>query len=79
MNDELLSEMNDRLKKIESYLYNDHDTGKDGIVKMQERLEHRVFILEEQEKIKKAKSATWGVVGALGFTGLWKVLELIFK
>ena len=74
----LLNEINDRLKKIELHLYNDEQTGKDGVIKMQEQLQHRVFMLEEQEKIKKAKAATWGTIGGITVAGLLKIIELIF-
>lgn len=75
MDQELLTEIRDRLRKIESYLYNDEDTGKDGIVKSFERLHRRVYELEEQKKIEKAKSATWGLIGGGVLAGLLKVIE----
>lgn len=79
MNDDLLLEIRDRIRKMESYLYNDDDTGKDGIVKEHEKLNKRVSTLEEKEKIEKAKSATWGVIGGSIVIGLIRVLEHILK
>ena len=75
MDQELLTEIRDRLRKIESYLYNDEDTGKDGIVKSFERLHRRVYELEEKDKIAKAKAGTWGVIGGGVLVGALKLIE----
>ena len=72
---ELLEEINRRLIKIESYLYNDEDTGKDGVVKSVDRLHRRVYDLEEKEKIAKAKAATWGLVGGGLLAAAVKLVE----
>lgn len=76
---QILDEIRDRLGKIEHYLYNDTDTGKDGIVKSFERLHHRVLTLEEKEKIQKAKAGFWGgMIGGIVF-GVVEILKLLFK
>lgn len=76
---ELLQEINLRLIKLESYLYNDDDTGKDGVVKSVDKLNRRVYDLEENDKIAKAKAATWGIVGGGVLAGLIKAIEYILK
>lgn len=79
MDQELLTEIRDRLRKIESYLYNDEDTGKDGIVKAFDRLHKRVYDLEEKDKIGKAKASTWGVIGGGALYVVSKAIEYILK
>ena len=76
---DLLQEINKRLIKIESYLYNDEDTGKDGVVKAVDKLSRRLYEMEEQKKIEKAKSATWGVIGGGALAALIKIVEHLLK
>lgn len=73
--EQLLNEINKRLMKIESYLYNDEETGKDGVVKSLDNLYRRVYLLEEKDKIAKAKSATWGIIGGGALAALLKLVE----
>ena len=78
MNDqEILLEIRDRITKVERYLYNDEDTGKDGIVKTQERHDRRITLLEELNTIRKAKATTWGGIGGAISLILYKVIEYL--
>lgn len=77
--EQLLNEINKRLMKIESYLYNDDETGKDGVVRKLDKVDRRVYLLEEKDKIEKAKSATWGIVGGGLLAALIKGIEILFK
>lgn len=77
--EDLLQEINNRLRKIESYLYNDEETGKDGVVRSLDKLYRRVYLLEEKDKIAKAKSATWGIVGGGLLAAVIKGIEILFK
>ena len=80
MNDqEILLEILDRVKKVERHLYNDDDTGKDGLVKSHDKLDTRVSILEEQNTIRKAKATTWGVIGGVAISALYKLVEYFIK
>ena len=80
MNDqEILLEIRDRITKMERYLYNDEDTGKDGIVKAYEKLNSRVSQLEEQNTIRKTKATTWGVIGGVAISALYKLVEYFIK
>ena len=80
MNDqEILLEILDRVKKVERHLYNDDDTGKDGLVKSHDKLDTRVSILEEQNTIRKAKATTWGGIGGVIIILIYKALEFIYK
>ena len=76
---ELLLEIRDRITKMERYLYNDDDTGKDGIVKAHEKLNNRVTVLEEQEKIRKTKATTWGIIGGVVISAIYKAVEYFLK
>lgn len=72
---DLLQEINKRLIKIESYLYNDEDTGKDGVVKSLDKLQKDVYLIKEERKIEKAQSAWWGIIGGSALTGTIKLIE----
>mgnify|MGYP003562476814 FL=1 len=76
---EILLEIRDRITKMERYLYNDEATGKDGIVKAHEKLNSRVSQLEEQEKIRKTKATTWGVIGGVIISAIYKLVEFFLK
>ena len=76
---EILLEIRDRITKMERYLYNDEDTGKDGIVKAYEKLNSRMSQLEEQEKIRKTKATTWGVIGGVIISAIYKLVEFFLK
>ena len=75
----ILLEIRDKITKIERYLYNDDDTGKDGLVKAHEKLNIRVSQLEEQEKIRKTKATTWGVIGGVAISAIYKIVEFFLK
>ena len=76
---EILLEIRDRITKMERYLYNDEDTGKDGIVKAHEKLNMRVTMLEEQNTIRKTKATTWGIIGGVIISALYKLVEFFLK
>lgn len=76
---EILLEIRDRITKMERYLYNDEDTGKDGIVKAYEKLNTRVTMLEEQNTIRKTKATTWGIIGGVIISALYKLVEFFLK
>ncbi len=76
---EILLEIRDRITKMERYLYNDEDTGKDGIVKAYEKLNMRVTMLEEQNTIRKTKATTWGIIGGVIISALYKLVEFFLK
>lgn len=75
----ILLEIRDKITKIERYLYNDDDTGKDGLVKAHEKLNTRVTQLEEQNTIRKTKATTWGVIGGVAISALYKIVEYFIK
>ena len=75
----ILLEIRDRITKMERYLYNDEDTGKDGIVKAYEKLNSRVSQLEEQNTIRKTKATTWGIIGGVIISALYKLVEFFLK
>ena len=75
----ILLEIRDRITKMERYLYNDEDTGKDGIVKAYEKLNSRVSQLEEQNTIREAKATTWGGIGGGVILALYKLVEYLVK
>lgn len=75
----ILLEIRDKITKIERYLYNDDDTGKDGLVKAHEKLNSRVSQLEEQNTIRKTKATTWGVIGGVAISALYKLVEYFIK
>ncbi len=75
----ILLEIRDKITKIERYLYNDDDTGKDGLVKAHEKLNTRVTQLEEQNTIRKTKATTWGVIGGVAISALYKLVEYFIK
>lgn len=75
----ILLEIRDKITKMERYLYNDEDTGNDGLVKAHEKLNSRVSQLEEQEKIRKTKATTWGVIGGVAISALYKLVEYFIK
>ena len=76
---EILLEIRDRITKMERYLYNDEDTGKDSIVKAHEKLNMRVTMLEEQNTIRKTKATTWGIIGGVIISALYKLVEFFLK
>ena len=76
---EILLEIRDRITKMERYLYNDEDTGKDGIVKAYEKLNMRVTMLEEQNTIRKTKATSWGIIGGVIISALYKLVEFFLK
>lgn len=76
---EILLEIRDRITKMERYLYNDEATGKDGIVKAHEKLNMRVTMLEEQNTIRKTKATTWGIIGGVIISALYKLVEFFLK
>lgn len=75
----ILLEIRDKITKMERYLYNDDDTGKDGLVKAHEKLNTRVTQLEEQNTIRKTKATTWGVIGGVAISALYKLVEYFIK
>ena len=75
----ILLEIRDKITKMERYLYNDDDTGKDGLVKAHEKLNSRVSQLEEQNTIRKTKATTWGVIGGVAISALYKLVEYFIK
>ncbi len=75
----ILLEIRDKITKMERYLYNDDDTGKDGLVKAHEKLNSRVSQLEEQNTIRKTKATTWGVIGGIAISALYKIVEYFIK
>lgn len=56
-----------QLDKFGSYLFNDDQTGTDGIVKKIRTLEKDMEVLKTDKKIRKASNAIWGSVGAVVF------------
>ena len=75
----ILLEIRDKITKMERYLYNDEATGKDGLVKAHEKLNSRVSQLEEQNTIRKTKATTWGVIGGVAISALYKLVEYFIK
>ena len=76
---EILLEIRDRITKMERHLYNDEATGKDGIVKAHEKLNMRVTMLEEQNTIRKTKATTWGIIGGVIISALYKLVDFFIK
>lgn len=69
----------ERTGKIESYLYNDSNTDKDGIVKLVERHDKRLDIIEEKDKIKDAKMSVWGMVGGAVIMVAIEIIKWLFS
>lgn len=71
--------ISERLGKIEHHLYNDTETESDGIVKKVRTIDHRLKFLEEKDKIKDAKMATWGAIGGGILMAIFEVVKYIFS
>lgn len=76
---ETLDGISDRIGKIEHHLYNDSETESDGIVKKVRTIDHRLKFLEEKDKIKDAKMATWGALGGGVLMAIFEVVKYIFS
>lgn len=63
-----------KIRKIESYLYDDDETSSPGMVQRHRELERRVDKIEEEATVRKRIFATLGIIG--GAVGM-ALVELI--
>lgn len=69
----------DKLRKIESYLYDDDDTSSPGMVQKQREHEIRIKALETESVVKRKVWAAFGIVGGTLATLLFKLIEWILS
>lgn len=74
-----LNSIEQKLTKIEYYLYDDDSTDSAGIVKKVRSLDNKVQKLEEKDKIKEAKLSVWGIVGGAAVMFFWELFKYIFR